>query len=162
MSDGFLARWSRLKDEARRQRPDAAEAPERVPPQEIAPQEIALTADEIAALPRIDELTAGSDVTMFLRRGVPAALRNAALRRMWMLDPAIRDFVGHARDYDYDWNTPGGAPGHGALGPDEDVAAMVRRVLGAPSETEAKIADAGNAERHGAPPDKNSSGDDHA
>src|SRR3546814_8539167 len=46
-----------------------------------------------------------------------------------MLDPAIRDFVGHARDYAYDWNTPGGVPGSGALQP-EDVAAMVRRIFG--------------------------------
>lgn len=143
MSEGFLSRWSRRKDEARRAEggsgppPDeTAGPPPEAPQQEAeAPEagsggEAALAPDEIAALPSIDELTADSDITGFLRPGVPESLRNAALRRMWMLDPAIRDFAGHARDYDYDWNRPGGAPGSGALRPEDDVAAMVRRIFG--------------------------------
>jgi hypothetical protein len=162
MSDEFLARWSRLKGEARR---EAAAAP--APP----PTADAVTEDEIAALPKVDELSVDSDVTAFLRRGVPAALRNAALRRMWLLDPAIRDFVGHARDYDYDWNTPGGVPGYGALRADEDVAAMVRRVMGDPAggqcdpDTPAKpsesdsVAEAAEDSADAAPSTK---GDDHA
>jgi hypothetical protein len=131
MSESLLSRWSRLKDEARRRdrgtRPSegAGDGKARAPAAERE-----LTGEEIAALPRLDELTADTDITAFLRRGVPPSLRNAALRKMWMLDPAIRDFVGHARDYDYDWNTPGGAPGHGALEPADDVARMVRRVFG--------------------------------
>jgi hypothetical protein len=136
MSDEFLARWSRLKGEARR---GAAADPAPPPAADPAARESAadsVTADEIAALPKVEELTADSDVTAFLRHGVPASLRNAALRRMWLLDPAIRDFAGHARDYDYDWNTPGGAPGYGALRADEDVAAMVRRVMGVRADGE--------------------------
>jgi hypothetical protein len=136
MSEDFLSRWARLKDEARRaaQAPPDSPRPADAPasPQE-EPREAALSPDEIAALPKIEELTAESDVTVFLRRGVPDALRKSALRRAWMVDPAIRDFVGHARDYSYDWNTPGGAPGHGALEPGDDVAAMVRRILGEPA-----------------------------
>lgn len=144
MSDDFLSRWSRRKDEARRVghgserqsdgaaglAPDAQRQHADDP--ETLTAEPALTSEEIAALPKIDELTAESDIAVFLRRGVPDALRNAALRKMWMLDPAIRDFAGHARDYAYDWNTPGGVPGHGALEPGDDVPAMVRSIFGEP------------------------------
>jgi hypothetical protein len=120
----FLARWSRLKDESRR--PRVEETPAQAP-------DTPLSEEEIAALPRIEDLTADSDITAFMRRGVPEALRKAALRRAWLLDPGIRDFVGHARDYAYDWNIPGGAPGHGPLQPEEIVAAA-RRLFGDPAE----------------------------
>ena len=138
MSGEFLSRWSRLKEEARRSErgpePDAAEAPAGAPPLEPDPasvlSESELTPEELAALPKVEEITAASDISGFLRRGVPDALRNAALRKMWTLDPAIRDFVGEARDYAYDWNTPGGVPGSGALDPTDDVAAMIRGVFG--------------------------------
>ena len=159
MSEDFLSRWSRRKDEARRaergttqQSSDPGEAkPEAARQHADDPEtrnvEPALTPEEIAALPKIDELTADTDITVFLRRGVPEGLRNAALRRMWMLDPAIRDFVGHARDYAYDWNTPGGVPGSGAIQSDEAMA-MVRHVFGerdaAPS---GQLADSGPRER---------------
>ncbi len=143
MSEDFLSRWSRCKDEARRAARGSALQPDRAA--ELAPDaprqraddpgtigaEPAVTPEELAALPKLDELTADSDMTGFLRRGVPEGLRNAALRKMWVLDPAIRDFVGHARDYAYDWNTPGGVPGNAALEP-EHVAALVRRVFGEP------------------------------
>jgi hypothetical protein len=136
MSGDFLSRWSRRKQEARR----AERAPE-PPPEEATPPETPaaegapaagaeLTADEIAQLPKIEELTAETDISVFLGRGVPEPLRNAALRKMWTLDPAIRDFEGHARDYAYDWNVPGGVPGTGPLGPGDDVAVMTRRVFG--------------------------------
>jgi hypothetical protein len=120
----FLERWSRLKEESRRPRVEEASAQ--------AP-DTPLSEEEIAALPRIEDLTADSDITAFMRRGVPEALRKAALRRAWLLDPEIRDFAGHARDYAYDWNTPGGAPGHGPLQPEEIVAAA-RRLFGDPAE----------------------------
>jgi hypothetical protein len=140
MSEDFLSRWSRRKAEARREAAAEDKDGQRQNPADPLgpPAEPTLTPDEIAALPSIKELTAETDVTVFLRRGVPETLRNAALRRTWLLDPAIRDFAGHARDYDYDWNIPGGAPGHGALEPGDDVTAMLRRILGAP-EGEAAV-----------------------
>jgi hypothetical protein len=49
---------------------------------------------------------------------------------MWALDPAIRDFVGEARDYAYDWNAPGGVPGSGPLLASDDVDALLRRAIG--------------------------------
>jgi hypothetical protein len=135
MSEDFLARWSRRKNEARRAEPGSTPEPDGaarlkpdVPPETRAAQP-AIAPEELAALPKLDELTADSDIAGFLRRGVPEALRNAALRKMWMLDPAIRDFVGHARDYAYDWNTPGAVPGTGPLQP-EHAAAMLRGVFG--------------------------------
>jgi hypothetical protein len=62
---------------------------------------------------------------------VPEPLRNAALRRMWSLDPKIRDFVSEAREYAYDWNVPGGVPGSGPLqATAEEVARMAARIVG--------------------------------
>ena len=46
---------------------------------------------------------------------------------MWALDPKIRDYVGEARDYAYDWNTPGGVPGSGPV-PWQDIEGLRRRV----------------------------------
>lgn len=120
MDSDFLRRWSRLK---RRSGAEPVTRP-RVSGADM------LTEEEIAALPDIKLLTVESDVTCFMRKGVPAALRNAALRRMWMIDPSIRDFVGPARDYSYDWNCPGGVPGNGALESGAATAAMLRRVFG--------------------------------
>jgi Protein of unknown function (DUF3306) len=139
MSDSFLARWSRRKQDARRieRAPEPAEGATPATPDNEAQgapaaveEEAALTPEEIAELPKIEEITVETDISAFLRRGVPEALRNAALRRMWSLDPAIRDFVGEARDYSYDWNTPGGVPGSGELLPGQDVEAMLRGVFG--------------------------------
>jgi Protein of unknown function (DUF3306) len=125
----FLSRWSRLKREAKTksglpQDGDAAT----VSDSSATPAE--LTPEELAALPRIEELTAETDLSPFMRVGVPAGLRNAALRRMWSLDPAIRDRVGDALDYAYDWNSPGGVPGAGQLLATDDVEGMLRSVIG--------------------------------
>jgi hypothetical protein len=126
--DSFLSRWSRRKletQQAPRQEPEqGAPDPEaRDPEPEIAPE-------EIEALPKIEEITPETDISGFLRKGVPEMLRKAALRRMWSLDPAIRDYVGDARDYAYDWNVLGNVPGNGPLLPTDDVAGLVERVLG--------------------------------
>ena len=153
MNDDFLSRWSQRKQAARRGERDSPAAPDASPEnadQREARAAPALSAEELARLPKIEELTADSAITGFLRPGVPEALRNAALRRMWMLDPAIRDFVGHARDYAYDWNVPGGAPGHGPLEAGDHVLAMVRSIMGEPPEAapSARPIPAGEAE-HG-------------
>lgn len=146
----FLARWSRRKREANRTEPAAKAVPgpppdpNRPPPVaalQPGPQESlalptvpadlpSLTEEELAALPKLDELTAETDMTLFLRPGVPEALRNAALRRGWMLDPNVRDYVCEAREYAYDWNLPGDVPGSGPLPPGLDVKAMAGRLFG--------------------------------
>lgn len=164
MSDGFLSRWARRKRAVRaaeRRLPDAQAAepeadgsgadPETLTTGEALPPAATSTAldadpaapaaeDPLANLPPLDALTPHSDLAPFLRAGVPTAVRNAALRRMWSLDPAIRDFVSEAREYAYDWNSPGGVPGLGPLLPGDDVKAMLRRLVGAlPEEADAAL-----------------------
>jgi hypothetical protein len=51
---------------------------------------------DMASLPSIDAIAVDTDVRRFLHSGVPAELTRAALRRAWMSEPAIRDFVGIA------------------------------------------------------------------
>ena len=114
-SEGFLSRWSRRKRAAAVVTPAEPPAPapapsEATPPEAAAPPGGAPPAVDPASLPPGESLTAESDIAAFLRDEVPAALRRAALRRAWTLDPAIRDFVGPA-DYAWDFNAPGGVPG---------------------------------------------------
>lgn len=135
--DGFLGRWSRRK-RAQEQaeaapRPESeAEAPP-APEPALAPEAgtdaVPLTEEELAALPRIEDLVEGSDIKAFLRAGVPRALRSAALRRAWMLTPAIRDYKNPAVDYAWDWNTPGGVPGDGCAPSPERAAQMLRDLV---------------------------------
>jgi hypothetical protein len=47
-----------------------------------------------ASLPPIESIGAESDIRPFLQPGVPQELTRAALRRAWVADPAIRDFIG--------------------------------------------------------------------
>jgi hypothetical protein len=82
-----------------------------------------------ATLPPIDSIEAGTDVSAFLRPGVPADLAQAALRRAWVADPAIRDFVGLAENA-WDFNAPGGVPGFEPLRAIDDVARLAAQVAG--------------------------------
>jgi Protein of unknown function (DUF3306) len=60
---------------------------------------------------------------------VPAALTRAALRRAWVADPAVRDFVGLA-DYDWDFNTPGAITGFEPLEMTEELRRRVTEMVG--------------------------------
>src|SRR3546814_2419821 len=53
--------------------------------------------------------------TTLFRSGVPESLKKAALRKMWSLDPAIRDHVGLA-ECAWDFNRPDSIPGFGPIG----------------------------------------------
>jgi Protein of unknown function (DUF3306) len=146
MSETFFSRWSRRKQEVRTSEPlpgDTIPAPagdaepkpaaERTAdggPEQLVASDAELSADEIAALPSLQDLTAETDISAFLRKGVPESTRNAALRRMWSLDPKIRDFAGDARDYAYDWNTLGGVPGNGPLPTTEAILRMAAKIVG--------------------------------
>jgi hypothetical protein len=130
-ADGFLARWSRRKQEARREEPAAPLDPTPVEPDAQLGAEPEAPPPE---LPPIESITAETDISVFLAKGVADSIRNAALRRMWSLDPAIRDNVGDARDYAYDWNTPGGVPGFGAIDPSYDVEGTIARMFSGPQE----------------------------
>jgi hypothetical protein len=128
---GFLARWSQRKQEAKQPEPkpdepvaDAGPALEPVAESEAEPE------FDLSSLPKLEEMTGTTDITGFLRKGVPEQLRNAALRQSWALDPAIRNYVNPALEYAYDWNTPGGVPGSGELGAGMDIARMVSQIMG--------------------------------
>lgn len=130
--EGFLSRWSRLKREP--EAPAApAEAATTAPAEPKLPEGKTLD-DLLAELPRIEDLVPGQSLTAFMQPWVPNGVRNAALQRMWLLDPAIRDYVSPALDYAYDYNTPGAAPGFGSIETSQDaireVAEMFDRVLG--------------------------------
>jgi len=131
-SEGFLGRWSRAKRAASKSVPDpvvAADPPVPEPEPESAPEAETLSEEELAALPRIEDLTEGSDIRAFLRAGVPRVLRNAAMRKIWMLTPAIRDYRDPAVDYAWDWNTPGGVPGDGVAPSVEKAGEMLKQLL---------------------------------
>src|SRR5260370_40134417 len=65
----------------------------------------------------------GTDIRSFLASSVPVELTNAALRRAWVPDPAIRDFVGIAENQ-WDFNDPTAMPGFGPLTAGNDVAGL--------------------------------------
>ena len=111
--DNFLARWARRKAEIAKAE-DSARAPD-APPPDGDPAAADEEPFDLAALPSLDDLTASTDIRPFMHRLVPADLRNAALRRVWELDPAIRDYVSPATEYAWDFNAGGGAPGYGPL-----------------------------------------------
>jgi len=122
----FLARWSRRKREARAEPAKPAVAPP-TPPAEVKDDESEI---DLSSLPSIDEINAATDITAFLRKGIPPELGRAALRRAWAADPAIRDFVGLAENA-WDFNDPTAMPGFGPLDcSSEELAALVERIVG--------------------------------
>ena len=134
--DNFLSRWSRRKREADKPTAENAEGPPAVTPAEgrtpdagESDQASAAPAFDPDLLPPIESIGAGTDISDFLRPGVPEALRHAALRRVWSADPTIRDFVGINENY-WDAAGPDGVPGFGALDPGFDVKRMVSELFG--------------------------------
>jgi hypothetical protein len=131
-----LARWSRLKDKERQPAPTPAEpaappTPTHADPQAPAQQtgDAPPAAIDLASLPPLDSIGAGSDIRAFLQSGVPAELTKAALRRAWTSDPAIRDFIGIAENQ-WDFTDPAAIPGFGPIEANTDLAALVRQALG--------------------------------
>ncbi|TIP78253.1 MAG: DUF3306 domain-containing protein, partial [Mesorhizobium sp.] len=90
--DNVFTRWSRLKQAARysstagpqndQLAPEApADTGEQLAPAIVEPE----AAEPAELLPRVEDLTAQSDLSAFLRKGVPKMLKSAALRKMWSL-----------------------------------------------------------------------------
>lgn len=155
-AEGFLSRWSRLKQADRD--PPVEPPPGPVPdpaPLPPSPSPIPPPADPVAAgteaeadadadapfdpadLPSIDSLGADSDYTVFLRKEVPESLRRLALRKAWSSDPAITGYKTFA-DYDWDFN----APGYAALRPTDRPEKLVERLFAHLKEKTADTADA--------------------
>src|SRR5713226_9554259 len=125
----FLARWSQRKREAKQPDRDAPTVNADAPSGPVAESDVAQEFD-LSSLPKLEDMTATTDITAFLRKGVPEHLRNAALRKSWALDPAIRNYVNPALEYAYNWNDPGGVPGSSELGAGMDVARLVSQIMG--------------------------------
>lgn len=135
MSDEqFLARWSRRKQQATTghagpARDEAAEVHEPAPSERAAPERVS-PETELSNLPPIEAIDAATDITAFLRKGIPQELSRAALRRAWSADPAIRDFVGVAENA-WDFNDPNAMAGFGALDYSaEQIDALARCIVG--------------------------------
>jgi hypothetical protein len=170
--ENFLSRWSRRKREAAEPAPDAADevqqgaardvsAPPRAsgdpgPESPASRSDVPAAAQEkrgaqadpefdISKLPPIESITAETDIRAFLAPGVPPALTQAALRRAWVADPKIRDFIEVAENQ-WDFTAPG-VPGFDLSPPTGDVARMASDILrGVAGESPAQPA-AASAER---------------
>lgn len=161
--EGFLSRWSRRKREATESSSSEADYRESaeqasVRPRETADPEPGLHSNdttarkdgepdaaaaqgfELSKLPSIESITAETDIRPFMAPGVPASLRQAALRRAWAADPAIRDFVGLA-EYDWDFNAPA-IPGFDLSPPGEEVRKLVAEMFGEKPEHESRESEA--------------------
>jgi hypothetical protein len=141
--ENFLSRWSRRKRQGGAQPGRQASAPperndrgEAVNPpcdDEKSPG----TPGDVSSLPPIEAIGADTDISAFLQKGVPSALRHAALRRVWSADPAIRDFMGPNENF-WDAAGPDGIRGFGALDPNLDVKRMVSELFGEIEPAKAK------------------------
>jgi len=148
--DNFLSRWSRRKREAgdrNEKKEEAAGKPPAEPVAENEPIGVASAPDttpmpkfDAESLPPIESISGETDITAFMRPGVPEALKRAALRRVWSSDPAIRDFVGLNENY-WDAAGPDGIPGFGDLDPNLDVKRMVSELFGEGPRKEVTEAD---------------------
>ena len=143
-AENFLQRWSRRKRMAEphpREEGEAVEASnleasntESGSPADAGPRgKPDLPAFDPATLPPIESITATTDIRAFLAPGVPEELTRAALRRMWVTDPAIRDFVGLAENQ-WDFTKPDTVPGFGTLELTPELRRMVARLLGGTPE----------------------------
>jgi hypothetical protein len=137
--ENFVSRWSRLKRGAAI---DQETAPAESPPLPDAP---ASETFDPASLPPIESITVDTDIRAFLQSGVPVKLAQAALRRVWVSDPAIRNFIGIAENQ-WDFTDPTAIPGFGPMRETDDMASLVAQALGMLS----KVPEAVSAEE--APP----------
>jgi hypothetical protein len=133
----FLERWARRKRVAGEPPEKPAASEPGTPPAAAGPPDdkpVAAAAPETpvfdpTSLPSIDSIGADTDLSAFLKPGVPGELKLAALRRAWSVDPAIRDFKG-LQENDWNFNDPNGIPGFGELDPSFDVKKMLRDLFG--------------------------------
>lgn len=148
--DNIFARWSRRKQAVRRGEtapPDEDEGAREATEIDAGPADRQAATEEVETgelLPSLDDLTAESDLIAFLHKGVPDALKSAALRKMWSLDPAIRDYVGPS-EYAWDFNQPGSMPGFGPADATKTAVEFLSKVSGgsrAGSETATLSAEA--------------------
>lgn len=123
----FIRRWARLKrisDSAH----EIETVSDKVEVTTAQPEAEAATDQpfDLASLPSLESIAAGTDIGAFLQSGVPAELARAALRRAWASDPAIRDFIGIAENQ-WDFNDSDAIPGFGPLQATDGAPAVLPR-----------------------------------
>ena len=145
--ENFIARWSRRKREAA----EDAEATKSSAAPEVAAESAHPTEDrreesdaprarsgaseppefalDPTKLPPIETITADTDIRAFLAPGVPPDLARAALRRAWLADPTIRDFVGLSENA-WDFNAPDAVPGFGSLEMTDELRRQITQMVG--------------------------------
>jgi hypothetical protein len=154
----FLGRWARRKAEARRPRPqldtrtDASGTARKTATDgpvagdgPVADAPGSTEADD-RPLPSLDDITPEGDIAAFLERRIPVELQRLALRKAWASDPTISSFIEMAENQ-WDWNTPGGAPGWGPLDPGADLEMLLAQATGrgSPPGPTGDVASAGAA-----------------
>jgi hypothetical protein len=127
-SENFVSRWSRLKRGSAKDR-ETASAESTPSLSAVAPAAPPTPSFDPATLPPIESITVDTDIRAFLQSGVPTKLAQAALRRLWATDPAIRDFIGIAENQ-WDFTDPTAIPGFGPLRETDDVPSLVAQALG--------------------------------
>jgi hypothetical protein len=143
--ENFIARWSRRKRESGNDpetEPKTPATPEPAAPGVLDRSESAPPASprkpeepadpppfDLASLPPLESIAAGTDIRAFLQSGVPAELAKAALRRAWAADPAIRDFIEIAENQ-WDFANPASVPGFGVIEAGTDVRNLVSQAVG--------------------------------
>jgi len=131
--ENFLRRWSRLKQATGTSAPVGTEPRQSENAESGALPEVNPQGDPPAfdpsSLPPIESITAASDIRAFLAPGVPEELSRAALRRAWVIDPTIRDFVGIAENQ-WDFTRPDDVPGFGSLEVTAELRQMVAQLVG--------------------------------
>lgn len=162
--DKFLERWSRrkrgLENEMDSEQEQAALPPEEgtaapdvaeggPQPATESKKEGEEPAFDLTKLPSIDSITATTDIRMFMLPGVPMALRQAALRKVWVTDPKIRDFIEMAENQ---WDFTVNSPGFDFSPPTGDVQKMVAEIFGKSHEEKEAEAKQAAAEQKPVPP----------
>jgi hypothetical protein len=92
-----------------------------------------------AALPSLASIDMHTDISVFLRKGVPEKLTTMALRRAWSVDPAIRDFRG-LEENAWNFNDPNSIPGFGELGHEVDFRVLLTNLFSRPARVPVRLA----------------------
>lgn len=147
----FLQRWSRRKlsseehgaaeQDPHAPRTNAGETDAGADAGDEAPAALPF---DLASLPLIESINARTDLRPFFAPGVPEDVTRAALRRAWVSDPAIRDFIGIAENQ-WDFTKPDGVPGFGALEWTSTLRRMAAGILGGEPDDDAPSAEVDGA-----------------
>jgi hypothetical protein len=129
--ESFVERWARRKREAKRPGDEPVATPVEHIDGRLPVEDDALDAGEADTrpLPTLDDVTPEGNVAAFLEKRIPAELQRMALRKAWASDPVIGTFIEMAENQ-WDWNTPGGAPGWGDLDAGTDIEMLLAQATG--------------------------------